>query len=746
MKGTLFSADFVQDSNDNLRLLEINTDTGFYSSALAHFDYTGLHNIISSSNIVNLHVISKGFQDKFVTAVSQSVAAEGVITNFTNTIEEDYTIYPTVVTDEADKFILRLAYDESTVFDSTYCKKNNELTTLFISNSNDDAVAQAYHSSSTDSIDTLTYTTNGELVPDLVLKDASESGQGVAFVKISGDGTDRENIDYWLGSKGPDAFVTNFYETPGSSQKSFRSYNIVYGTDLELINLADLEIPALFEKPTALTTSASIVDDKHFYEFSTNYPFFQPKDGYGGIFEEESITAEDGTEVPVISASVGTAYKSYFISGSPDTDVVANFSAWSHPGSTVPAGSYVTSSVLTNTVPSTLYRKLVSNIVVEGDHSIRLTGNQHLLTYDSSSNELVYKEAFQIDELTDYLLKLDGTTIGITSNSIEILEDEHKAYLLDMEEVDTYLIHEGGVNIKVVAHNACFPAGTSINLAEEGETKLIEDFEGGENVITYDVVKREFSTARVEKLKSSTQTDLLKISTETDEVIKCTKGHKMYTSEGWRDAHELRVGDYLLNNHGNDTQITDITLIEGEFEVFHLMNVGSEHTYFADNILVHNYSRAGYCFIDGTEVTLANGDVKNIENIEQGDEVLTLNETTGEQEGKLVYGIMTPKHNDIVKYTLEDGTEVSSTYDHPYFVDGLALKSFNPVKTNSLYKLGVEVGEIKIGDILIKADGSRSAIKDIDAGLLDEDIQTTIICVEDNHNFYANGILVHNKA
>ena len=28
MKGTFFSADFVTDADDNLRLLEINTDTG----------------------------------------------------------------------------------------------------------------------------------------------------------------------------------------------------------------------------------------------------------------------------------------------------------------------------------------------------------------------------------------------------------------------------------------------------------------------------------------------------------------------------------------------------------------------------------------------------------------------------------------------------------------------------------------------------------------------------------------------
>jgi len=44
MKGTLFSADFIKDSNDNLRLLELNTDTGIVSSEI---------NNINQSFIVN---------------------------------------------------------------------------------------------------------------------------------------------------------------------------------------------------------------------------------------------------------------------------------------------------------------------------------------------------------------------------------------------------------------------------------------------------------------------------------------------------------------------------------------------------------------------------------------------------------------------------------------------------------------------------------------------------------------------
>ena len=41
MKGTVFSADFVKDSNGNLRLLELNTDTGFIGQELVNFDFSG---------------------------------------------------------------------------------------------------------------------------------------------------------------------------------------------------------------------------------------------------------------------------------------------------------------------------------------------------------------------------------------------------------------------------------------------------------------------------------------------------------------------------------------------------------------------------------------------------------------------------------------------------------------------------------------------------------------------------------
>ena len=164
------------------------------------------------------------------------------------------------------------------------------------------------------------------------------------------------------------------------------------------------------------------------------------------------------------------------------------------------------------------------------------------------------------------------------------------------------------------------------------------------------------------------------------------------------------------------------------------------YTYYADKILVHNKS----CFIKGTTVTMKDGELKNIEDVQIGDEIISLNEETKENEIKKVVSLNNPIHNDIVKYTLSNGTTISSTLDHPFYVNLMDLASMKPEWTNERYKIGRDVIQIKEGDILYDCNKKEVEIKSIEVLPL-EDTETFIITVEDNHNFYANNILVHNK-
>ena len=59
MKGTFFSSDFVLDKNDNLRLIEVNTDTGILPQQKSILDWTEFISILERNDIYEVEVIYK---------------------------------------------------------------------------------------------------------------------------------------------------------------------------------------------------------------------------------------------------------------------------------------------------------------------------------------------------------------------------------------------------------------------------------------------------------------------------------------------------------------------------------------------------------------------------------------------------------------------------------------------------------------------------------------------------------------
>ena len=162
MKGTFFSADFISDENNNLRLLELNTDTAVLSDIMdTYLVFTDFINLLSTNNITTLHVIYKSWHVNFVNHLESVISTDATfITTFEKTLEANDTIYPTAVSDASDKFILRLAYDENALFDSSYCKNRAEVLRIFSDNSNDDAVPQFFLSGSEGIVNTLSGSLN----------------------------------------------------------------------------------------------------------------------------------------------------------------------------------------------------------------------------------------------------------------------------------------------------------------------------------------------------------------------------------------------------------------------------------------------------------------------------------------------------------------------------------------------------------------------------------------------------------
>jgi intein/homing endonuclease len=763
MKGTLFSADFVKDNNGNLRLLELNTDTSIITAEVKNLNWQDFINVLESNSITKVDIIYKpaihqDIIDNLVGTINNSSLSLSELNLYPENIT---TIYPTFVTDESDRFILRICYDESAIFDSVYCKNRLETFKLFTDSNNGEFVSPFYYSSSLFEINTLEYNLNPSNIPDAVIKDIDEEHNPISFYKIGSHSEEQTNQERWemfiLENKSDDKLIEqyNYIETSLVNGKvtSIRNFSIVYGSELQTINLLSYKIPSIFSLPETLESEVTdsytnYLPPHHYYEFTTNYI----KTDSAGMLSTHKILMEDDTYKTLNDAQVGDVIKSYYISGSPQLEGDIEIMNWSFDGSSFTEESYLTSSIVVFKDVEKLKYGAMVEYVVDGD-SIFSGMSKRYLVFDSGSNLTQFKHAAEINPSTDYFYDSGTNLIDIDESNFYVTTDtELNMIVLDVEDTDTYIISGSTDFHSLITHNApCFVAGTNISMFGGGY-KNVEHINVNDTVLSFNFKNGKVEPQKVKGIGSKEVKETVIYTFKNDTTLRCTLDHPLYSKEqGWISkspdytlskygltTKESEVGFKIQKQDGSEVEITAIEIVDTPIIVHNVNVVEQNHNFFANEFLVHNRR----CFVGGTKIKMADNTTKNIEDIEVGDMVLSLNEETLELESKMVFDIDTPIHADLVTYELEDGTKITSTTDHPYYTHDLELVSFNPDLTNEEYDLHKEVFEIKVGDVLRKGEYGSEIV---DIKLRDEERQTFIISVEDNHNFFANGILVHNK-
>ena len=763
MKGTFFSADFVKHSDDSLRLLELNTDTTIVDSEINDIDWSPLFNVLSTNNITNLAVIYKpylhqGVVDHLLAAVSSSAP---YITNVDTYEENIYSLYALSPDDADDKFILRLAYDEGAVFDSSYCKDNIQPLKLFADYNSGSLVTPYYYSSSAeeDVYNTLEYNINPANIPDSVVKlNISNYRDPLKFYKIGSESDTNENrwTSFINEIKDEGTIIQQFNynnsAVSGNKISSLRSFNIVYGNNLDVLNVLNYKVYTSFELPANLdgeynaSTTTNLLNDKHYFEYSTNFIKF----GLNGLYESHSIYKTDDSVVTLADTAVGDSLKSYFISGSPQVEQDYIIKGWSITGSSLPSGSYVTASSVVFKDSTPIKHGSLVELLIDDDPIYCGTGKQFLI-YDSSSNVIRYELAGYLDQSNHYLVDVSGSIKDITEANFYLTPDTLNIVELDLEDTDTYII-SGSTDINgAVSHNApCFVAGTKIET--EFGIKNIEDIDAGDTVLTYNHATNETQYKEVRQVCMCSKEKTVVYIFDNNKTLEGTFDHPLYSPEKGYVSYkpnltsemydlvveQIEIGDKVLTAHNEEVTVIDMEESPVLKTVYNLKKVEDNHNFFANGILAHNR-----CFLAGTEVKLSNGDTKNIEDIIPGDSVISLNEDSLKKESGEVTEINSFKSEHIIKLTLADGNIIKSTDDHPYYVDGYKLASFDSDSTNADYDLPNDVIDLNAGDFVYNFEGDLIEIVSIEE--IDGEYDTYIITVDGNHNFYANSILVHNK-
>lgn len=129
----------------------------------------------------------------------------------------------------------------------------------------------------------------------------------------------------------------------------------------------------------------------------------------------------------------------------------------------------------------------------------------------------------------------------------------------------------------------CFLEGTKISMGN-GTYKNIEDVRIGDKILTK---LSDSSPVMVADAVTATfrhnVTDYLTINGN----LNVTWIHRIYLNGSWQEAKNAKVGDFLLDENGNQVKIASIVPHTGQFSVYNL-TTARQHTFFADGFYVHN--------------------------------------------------------------------------------------------------------------------------------------------------------------
>jgi len=614
MKGTFFSADFVRDSNGGLRLIEVNTDTGIVASQKSIFDWSSFKTILETNSISKINVIYKyDIQNDIVDSLNEYLTANApFITQFIKTIVAGDSIFPPVITDSSDTFILRMAYDETAILDSEYAKGTLNLLKLFADNGGQASTIGFYHSSSLyGSYNTLDTTlTNPSNVPDFVTKTVIEEMQPHNFYKL-GQSTlnSPDRINGFVNEINNENIIIEQYHMSPSNitngmATSIRSFQIVYGSDLSLCYAAQFEINATLELPSSIevddTKLTNLIPSKHYYEFATNYI----KNENMGFLGYEKVMDVNGNAVEIQNTTVDQVLQSYYVDGAPNTDDFDLLREWKYTGDTLPSGSFLTSSYVANKFSTTTYANDMISINFEDGAQMYIGGETRVLSYDTVNNIVEFQKV--LDLTPDYaIFTNNGGHVKISSIDAVIFENPQDVWIMDMQEIHNFVLETNGFMALLVVHNAlyCFPAGTQITMAD-GTTKNIEDVIEGDEVLSYNEKTLQNEVKKVIGTKQPVHSDLVKYHLSNDTELTCTFDHPVYVNGSdlssfipeWtnkrydldKKVDKIKVGDLLTLTTNSQVAVKEIEVLDPVDTQTYIITVEDNHNFFANGVLVHN--------------------------------------------------------------------------------------------------------------------------------------------------------------
>ncbi|MBU0707952.1 hypothetical protein KKG41_06295 [Patescibacteria group bacterium] len=148
----------------------------------------------------------------------------------------------------------------------------------------------------------------------------------------------------------------------------------------------------------------------------------------------------------------------------------------------------------------------------------------------------------------------------------------------------TYISHEKtDLTASMAERGGCFLEGTPV-LMGNGGTKPIEEILVGEYIWTiYSATNKQMVAARVAERFEHIVDTVIAVNKD----LYVTPNHILWLNGNWQPAENIKPGDKLVNDQGDNVTVKTVEYQKGLFKVFNL-HIDGQHTFFASGYYVHN--------------------------------------------------------------------------------------------------------------------------------------------------------------
>ncbi len=489
MKGVLVGTDYVKDIDGSFKVLEINTSIGLtWNNASNYFLTSALDPIISGSSYTEAHLIRTSLQNSHTNDLSASFSEENMSVNAEDLLIEYLTGSGMTVTlhnaangivpdveDADNKFILRQAYDQTAVFDETYCKDNFKfLKTVYDQDNN--AIPKTFIPN-TGSAASFTFDSIGSTVrdngayPNYLIKERYPTTDYSSYPKIY-KAADTFAVTALKNGLQENEYLQEYVLDSSSlvdgKLPTYRTIELLYGSSLDKVNMT---------KGQVLTTLSPLgssidLDDNNEVQVWDRAKMIHKISKYGSQapigLDTNLLLSGSGINISGADLETGTILKTYDIpdlaEASASGDPQQYKYNWSGSSALAVASGSIVDTVLESIV--TIPQAVAGiEMTLDGGQKMHLALNSTLYVQegDTDKTEFLYLEDYILkdgSDITGYKVMLYNNNtstlspVGITG--VQYYWAQNGGFALNVEETDTYFIEDGSdSNTFVILHNAC---------------------------------------------------------------------------------------------------------------------------------------------------------------------------------------------------------------------------------------------------------------------------------------------------